>query len=156
RKKEERKTRRVAVAWLAAAPPDFFQRLDVSRIMDPAGALCFDQIVEADQRDRNSLNVDDTAVRCGLFVFHLPRDREDVDARVVANDGDLLLEHLSRVPLPRESIADAGERLEDTRGVRLGPLDQDVDIVSRARVAVENAGDAADHEILGAAPVQGG
>src|ERR1041384_5678845 len=148
--------KRGAAAWLAAAPPDFFQRLDVGGILEPAGSLGFDQIVEADQRDRNSLNVDDTAVRCGLFVFHLPRDREDVDSGVVADDGDGLFEYLGWVPFPRESIARTGERLEDTRGVRLGPLDQDVDIVSRARIAVEDAGDAADHEVLGVAPVQGG
>ena len=38
--------KRGAVAWLAAAPPDFLEDFDIGGILKPTGALGFDQIVE--------------------------------------------------------------------------------------------------------------
>ena len=34
------------MAWLPTAPSDFLEDLDVGRILKPAGAFGFDQIVE--------------------------------------------------------------------------------------------------------------
>src|SRR3989442_10799363 len=88
----------VAVAWLAAAPSDFLENLDIGGILEPAGALGCDEVVDPDQGNADARDSDGIAAWCGLRVLDAPRNGEDIHSGVVTDNGNLALQDLCGRP----------------------------------------------------------
>src|SRR6266516_421390 len=74
----------VAALRRLAQPPDLLERFNVRGVLEPTGALRFNEVVETDQRDSHSVHIYRARVRRRLLVLHLPRDAEDIDPMVFA------------------------------------------------------------------------
>src|SRR5947208_2485470 len=125
----EAKKRGAVGGWLPAAPLDFFEDLNVRCILEPAGALGFDEVVDPDQGNADAADSDGITAWCGLLVLDARRNGEDIHPGVVPDDGNLAFQDLCGRPLAGKAVADRRERFEDPLRVLLSALDQNVDVV---------------------------
>ena len=72
----------------------------------------------------------------------------------VTDNGNLTFQDLRARPLVGEAVAQCRERFEDAVRVLRGALDENVDVLGRARVAVEDARNAANDQVFGLRAIQ--
>jgi hypothetical protein len=60
---------------VTCAGAEFLRAVNVGGILEPAGALGLDEIVERNQRNPDAIDIHRTRVRRRLLVFDLPGDR---------------------------------------------------------------------------------
>ena len=64
----------IPVVFTLAQAPNFFERFNVGRILEPAGALRFDEVVDPDQGNADAGDSDGIAdPRCNRWLLRLAR-----------------------------------------------------------------------------------